>query len=42
MIELGATPHEAVQDVGGGIKVGTVKDPFGNVFGLIENPLFKQ
>jgi catechol 2,3-dioxygenase-like lactoylglutathione lyase family enzyme len=42
MIDLGATPHEAVQDVGEGIKVGTVKDPFGNVFGLIENPLFKQ
>jgi predicted enzyme related to lactoylglutathione lyase len=41
MIELGATAHEAVQDVGEGIKVATVKDPFGNVFGIIENPHFK-
>lgn len=28
-------------DVGGGIKVATVKDPFGNLVGLIENPHFK-
>ena len=41
LIGLGATVHEAVQDVGGGIKVATVKDPFGNVFGIIENPNFK-
>lgn len=41
IIELGATVHEAVQDVGEGIKVATVKDPFGNVFGIIENPNFK-
>lgn len=41
IIELGATPHEALQDVGEGIKVATVKDPFGNVFGIIENPNFK-
>jgi predicted enzyme related to lactoylglutathione lyase len=41
MLELGATAHEAVQDVGEGIKVATVKDPFGNVFGIIENPHFK-
>ena len=41
IIELGATVHEPVQDVGGGIKVATVKDPFGNVFGIIENPHFK-
>ena len=41
LIELGATAHESVQDVGEGIKVGTVKDPFGNVFGIIENPHFK-
>jgi predicted enzyme related to lactoylglutathione lyase len=39
--EKGATPHEEVQDVGGGIKVASVKDPFGNVFGVIENPHFK-
>jgi predicted enzyme related to lactoylglutathione lyase len=41
MLELGATVHEAVQEVGGGIKVATIKDPFGNVFGIIENPNFK-
>ena len=41
MLELGATIHEALQDVGKGIKVATVKDPFGNVFGIIENPNFK-
>lgn len=38
--ELGAPLHEAVNDVGGGIKVGAVLDPFGNVFGVIENPTF--
>jgi predicted enzyme related to lactoylglutathione lyase len=41
MLELGATVHEALQDVGEGIKVAAVKDPFGNVFGIIENPNFK-
>jgi predicted enzyme related to lactoylglutathione lyase len=41
LLELGATVHETVQDVGEGIKVATVKDPFGNVFGIIENPNFK-
>jgi len=41
LIELGATAHEAVQDVGEGIKVAAVKDPFGNIFGIIENPNFK-
>lgn len=41
LIDLGATAHEAVQDVGEGIKVAAVKDPFGNVFGIIENPNFK-
>lgn len=40
LIALGATPHEAVQDVGEGIKVGSVHDPFGNVLGVIENPHF--
>lgn len=41
LIELGATVHDAVQDVGEGIKVAAVKDPFGNIFGIIENPNFK-
>lgn len=41
LLELGATAHESVQDVGEGIKVASVKDPFGNIFGVIENPNFK-
>lgn len=41
LIELGATVHAAVQDVGEGIRVASVFDPFGNVLGIIENPHFK-
>ena len=37
---LGATAREPLQDVGGGIKVAAVADPFGNTFGVIENPHF--
>jgi len=37
---LGARPHEAPKEVGGGIKVASVLDPFGNVIGLILNPHF--
>jgi predicted enzyme related to lactoylglutathione lyase len=40
LIQLGATPLDAVTDVGGGIKVGAVVDPFGNRLGIIENPHF--
>jgi hypothetical protein len=32
--------REPVQDVGGGIKVAAVADPFGNTFAVIENPHF--
>jgi predicted enzyme related to lactoylglutathione lyase len=38
---LGAKVKEPPQDVGGGIKVATVADPFGNTFGVIENPHFR-
>ena len=38
--QLGGTVHEAVKSVGGGIKVASVLDPFGNVFAIIENPNF--
>jgi hypothetical protein len=31
---------DAVTEVGGGIKVAAVGDPFGNLLGLVENPLF--
>ena len=39
-ISVGAKAHSPITDVGEGIKVGTVLDPFGNVVGLIENPHF--
>jgi len=40
LLELGAKQHEEIQDVGGGILVATLTDPWGNIFGLIENPHF--
>jgi len=41
LLELGAARNEEIQDVGEGILVATVKDPFGNVLGIIKNPHFK-
>jgi catechol 2,3-dioxygenase-like lactoylglutathione lyase family enzyme len=41
LVALGATALSPVQDVGGGIKVGVVSDPFGNALGIIENPHFQ-
>ena len=41
LLSKGASARDAIQDVGGGIKVGTVADPFRNVIGLIYNPHFK-
>jgi predicted enzyme related to lactoylglutathione lyase len=41
LIDLGATPNEPVTDVGGGILIGSVHDPFGNLLGVIQNPHFK-
>jgi predicted enzyme related to lactoylglutathione lyase len=41
LLARGATAHEPVQDVGGGIRVASVLDPFGNVLGVIENPHFR-
>jgi predicted enzyme related to lactoylglutathione lyase len=41
LVELGAAPLEEIQDVGGGILIGAVQDPFGNVLGIIQNPNFK-
>lgn len=37
---LGATMHEEPREVGGGITVASVLDPFGNILGLIHNPSF--
>ncbi|HLO91284.1 MAG TPA: VOC family protein [Lentimicrobium sp.] len=41
LISLGATPHEEPNNVGGEIMVASVRDPFGNIIGLIFNPEFK-
>lgn len=41
LIEKGAGKDSEPQDVGEGIIVATVLDPFGNVFGIIQNPHFK-
>ena len=40
LLDLGAQACEEVKDVGEGILVAAVKDPFGNIFGIIENPHF--
>ena len=40
LLALGAHPSEAVHDVGDGILLGTVLDPFGNQLGVIQNPHF--
>ena len=41
LLELGAAPRGEIQDVGEGILIADVLDPWGNVFGIIENPHFK-
>lgn len=40
LVELGASALDPVVEVGGGIKVAAVCDPFGNRLGIIENPHF--
>ena len=40
-IESGAIEYEKPNEVGGDIVVATVKDPWGNIIGLIYNPHFK-
>lgn len=40
LVGLGAAVVEPVKDVGDGIKVAVVADPFGNHLGVIENPHF--
>lgn len=40
LLDLGAGEVSGVREVGGGIKVATVSDPFGNILGIIENPHF--
>jgi len=38
---LGARQHAEVVDVGEGILMASFLDPYGNIFGLIENPHFQ-
>ena len=40
LISLGAKPHEEPNEVGGGIIVASLKDPWANIIGLIFNPQF--
>lgn len=40
LLDLGASVLDPVVEVGEGIKVAAVRDPFGNRLGIIENPLF--
>jgi predicted enzyme related to lactoylglutathione lyase len=40
IVALGARVHSAIQDVGEGIRVAELSDPFGNLLGLIDNPHF--
>ncbi|MDX1477325.1 MAG: hypothetical protein R3301_06435 [Saprospiraceae bacterium] len=41
-LRCGASLFEPVEEVGGGIKAAAVRDPWGNVIGLIYNPHFKN
>ena len=41
LIHKGARLHSVLREVGGGIRVATLQDPFGNVIGIIENPHFQ-
>ncbi|MEM7163149.1 MAG: VOC family protein [Bacteroidota bacterium] len=41
LIDIGATENERPFNVGGELMTATVKDPFGNIIGLIYNPDFK-
>ena len=41
MLELGAVKNDEPLDVGGGVVVASVTDPWNNIIGLIYNPHFK-
>ena len=41
IVGLGATPSTPPMSVGDPLMVATVRDPWGNLIGLIYNPLFK-
>ncbi len=42
LVGLGAVVHEKPKNVGGAIVVASVKDPWGNIVGIIYNPDFKE
>ena len=42
LVSLGGEVLEPVTDVGEAIRVAAIRDPFGNRFGLIENPNFRR
>jgi predicted enzyme related to lactoylglutathione lyase len=42
IVALGASVHAPLADVGGGIRLATLRDPFGNQFGLIDHPHFDR
>lgn len=41
LLSKGAAEQEKPMDVGEGVVLAAVKDPWGNVFGIIDNPYFK-
>jgi predicted enzyme related to lactoylglutathione lyase len=40
LVALGAVEVEPVADVGSGVRHAVVRDPFGNLLGILENPFF--
>jgi predicted enzyme related to lactoylglutathione lyase len=38
LLDAGAEAQQAIRDVGGGKLIASVKDPDGNVIGLIQSP----
>lgn len=41
ILVLGATEHEKPNNVGGELMVASLRDPWGNIIGIIYNPYFK-
>jgi len=41
LLDCGAEEHEKPNNVGGELMVASVKDPWGNIVGIIYNPYFK-
>ena len=41
LIELGASKDQEPTNVGGELMIASIKDPWGNIIGLIYNPKFK-